>query len=87
MPAFSAQADMLPCDGAVQSMTDCQACVTCVLAPASVERTVERDDSPAALLSSGLTQLYQQIDINEATIVAAVWRPLALRVLYCRWLN
>jgi len=87
VPTFSAQLEMLPCGEAVQSMADCQACITCVLAPASVERTVERDDSPAALPSSWATQLHQQTDINEATIGTAERRPLALQVLYCRWLN
>lgn len=87
VPAFSAQVEMLPCEEVVQSMADCQACATCVLAPASVERTVERDDSPTALPSSWATQLHQRTDVNEATMGTAVQRPLALQVLYCRWLN
>jgi hypothetical protein len=87
VPAFSAQVEMLPCHEVVQSMDDCRTCATCVLAPASVERTVERDDSPAALPSSWAMQLHQQVDINEATTGTTVRLPSRLRVLYCRWLN
>lgn len=89
MPAFAAQVEMPPCDEMTQAMAvaDCQACATCALAPASVDRTVERDDNPAALPSSWATQLHQRTVINEATMGAAVRPPLALRVLYCRWLN
>lgn len=69
--AFAAQVEvgtLLPCSEVMQTMADCQMCATCILAPASIERTVERDDNPAAPPLSWVGRLHQRTDINDATM-------------------
>lgn len=84
---YAAQAEMQPCAEAMRSMADCQPCVIGHAIPAAEKRMAESDDGPDVISAGWRTHFEQQAAIDETRIGTAEKPPVALRVLYCRWLN
>lgn len=87
--AYAAQAAMQPCAEAMRllSVADCQPCAIGHAIPAAGTRMAESDDGPDVISVGRSTHPEQQATTDETRVGPAVRPPLALRVLYCRWLN
>ena len=87
--ACAADAEMSPCAEAMPplSMADCQSCTIGNAIPATGKPMAESDDGPAIISAGWGTRFAQQAAIDEVRIGTAARPFVALRLLYCRWLN
>lgn len=87
--AFATQVDQRLCIEAMQSLSaiECQPCAIGSVIPAAEQRLTESDDHPEAMSGGHRNRIIPAVLNDEAKRITAVQPPLALRILYCRWLN
>ncbi|MFC3108380.1 hypothetical protein ACFOFO_10470 [Undibacterium arcticum] len=69
------------------AMADCLPCASCYMAPPSAARMAGSGDHPDVAAASWIMRLDLPTDSHAFVPEGSVRPALALRVLYCRWLN
>lgn len=86
--ALPAQIEMRSYKAAKQQVaTGCLPCASCYMASPLAARTAGSGDHPDAAPLSWVTRLTQPVNSHEFVTGGSVRPALALRLLYCRWLN
>lgn len=87
--AIAKQVEARPADSAMRSMSiqDCQPCAACYQGPAPAMHKYGVNDEPALMPSTWVTPLDEEVGSLGIFSGSSLRSGLALRVLYCRWLN
>lgn len=73
--------------GQRMDMTDCLPCAFCDMATPSVAGITENSDHPALVSAATMTRFVAQTESYVVVPDVPVRPAVALRLLYCRWLN
>jgi hypothetical protein len=69
------------------AMTDCQPCASCYIGPPFAAHKADGGDHPGLVAVSAITRFVAQTDSSEFVADIPEVPTVALRFLYCRWLN